>query len=238
MDPGGARAAAPPRYAGFAAAPRLVGSGLDTDGREVLTFIDGEFTQPGPWSLDGAAAVGRMLRDLHRATRSFRPPPDAEWFPWHGRDLGHAVKVIGHCYVAPWNIVARDGLPVALIDWETAGPVDPLVELAQLAWLNAKLHDDLVARLEEAAAPRGPGPPARRHRRRLRPDRPPAARVPNLIIEFAICDAAAEADDAAVTPETTAHPVAPWAMAWRARSAAWMIRHRRTLEAALTRGAS
>jgi Ser/Thr protein kinase RdoA (MazF antagonist) len=189
--------------AGFAAAPRLVGSGLDTDGREMLTFIDGEFTQPGPWSLDGAAAVGRMLRDLHRATRSFRPPPDAEWFPWHGRDLGDAVKVFGHCDVAPWNIVARDGLPVALIDWETAGPVDPLVELAQLAWLNAKLHDDLVARLEHLAAPRGPGPSARRHRRRLRPDRPPAARLP-------------EPDH-------------------RVRQ---MIRHRRTLEAALTRGAS
>jgi hypothetical protein len=34
----------------FPAAPRLVGSGLRQDGREVLTFIDGEFTQPGPWS--------------------------------------------------------------------------------------------------------------------------------------------------------------------------------------------
>ena len=79
--------------AGFAAAPRLVGSGLDTDGRELLTFIEGEFTQPGPRSLDGAAAVGRMLRDLRQATGSFRPPPDAVWFPWHGRDLGHAVKV-------------------------------------------------------------------------------------------------------------------------------------------------
>ena len=41
--------------------------------------------------------------------------------------------------------------------------------------------------------------------------------------------------DAAITPETTAHPVALWAMAWRARSAAWMIRHRRILEAALAR---
>jgi hypothetical protein len=224
--------------AGFAAAPRLVGSGLDTDGREVLTFIDGEFTQPGPWSLDGAAAVGRMLRDLHRATRSFRPPPDAQWFPWHGRDLGSAVKVFGHCDAAPWNIVARDGLPVALIDWETAGPVDPLVELAQLAWLNAKLHDDLVARLERlppladrarqlAAIVDAYGLTARQRRGFL-----------NQIIEFAICDTAAEADDAAVSPETTAHPAAPWAMAWRARSAAWMIRHRRTLEAALTRGAS
>ena len=29
--------------AGFAASPRLVGSGLDTEGREVLTFIDGEY---------------------------------------------------------------------------------------------------------------------------------------------------------------------------------------------------
>jgi aminoglycoside phosphotransferase (APT) family kinase protein len=138
---------------GFAAAPRLVGSGLDTDGREVLTFIEGEFTQPGPWSLDGAVAVGRLLRDLHRATRSFRSPPDAVWFPWHGRDLGRQVKVFGHCDVAPWNIVARDGLPVALIDWETAGPVDPLVELAQLAWLNAKLHDDIVA----PSRPHSPG---------------------------------------------------------------------------------
>jgi len=57
--------------AGFAAAPRLVGSGLDQDGRETLTFIDGEFTQPGPWTLDGAAALGVMLRDLHRATSCF-----------------------------------------------------------------------------------------------------------------------------------------------------------------------
>jgi Ser/Thr protein kinase RdoA (MazF antagonist) len=167
----------------------------------MLTFIDGGFTQPGPWTVAGAAALGRLLRDLHRATATFRPPPGAVWFPWHGRDLGGPDMVIGHCDVAPWNIVARDGLPVALIDWETAGPVDPMVELAQLGWLNAKLHDDIVARM----------------------------------IELAICDAAGEADDAAVTPETTAHPVALWAMAWRARSAAWMIRHRRILETALAR---
>jgi hypothetical protein len=219
--------------AGFPAAPRLVGSGLDPDGREMLTFIDGEFTQPGPWSLDGAAALGRLLRDLHQATSSFRPPAGAVWFPWHGRDLGGPVKVIGHCDVAPWNIVARDGLPVAFIDWETAGPVDPLVELAQLCWLNAKLHDEIVARREHL-------PPAADRARQL------AAIVDGYglaarqrhgfvssVIEFAICDAASEADAAAVTPEVTTHPDALWAMAWRARSAAWMIRHRHVLEAAL-----
>jgi hypothetical protein len=55
------------------------------------------------------------------------------------------------------------------------------------------------------------------------------------MIEFAICDTAAEADAAVVTPEMTAHPEALWAMAWRSRSAAWMIRHRRLLETALVR---
>jgi hypothetical protein len=55
------------------------------------------------------------------------------------------------------------------------------------------------------------------------------------MIQVAICDTAAQADDAAITPETTTHPIALWAMAWRARAAAWMIRNRRTLETALAR---
>ena len=32
-----------------------------------------------------------------------------------------------------------------LINWDHAGPVDPLTELAQACRLNAKLHDDVVA---------------------------------------------------------------------------------------------
>ncbi|HXT93441.1 MAG TPA: phosphotransferase [Trebonia sp.] len=221
---------------GFLAAPRVVGSGLDPDGREVLTFIEGEFTQPGPWSLDGAAALGGLLRSLHEATRSFRPPPDAVWFAWHGRDLGGPDRVIGHCDVAPWNIVARDGLPVAFIDWETAGPVDPLVELAQLAWLNAKLYDDIVAQVErlpplaERATQLGAIADSYGLTARQR------AGLMDQLIEFAIVDTAWEADDAKIAPDTTSHPIALWAMAWRARSAAWMIRNRRPLEAALYRG--
>ncbi|HEY0936870.1 MAG TPA: hypothetical protein VGD91_24440 [Trebonia sp.] len=58
------------------------------------------------------------------------------------------------------------------------------------------------------------------------------------MIELAIVATAAEADDVQVMPETTGPPVALWAMAWRARSAAWMIRHRSVLEAALSRGGS
>jgi Ser/Thr protein kinase RdoA (MazF antagonist) len=102
---------------GFKAAPRLVGTGLDAAGRETLTFIEGEFIEPGPWSLAGVSALGGLLRELHQATATFTPPADAAWFPWHGRVLGGSERVIGHCDVAPWNIVATGGLPVAFIDW-------------------------------------------------------------------------------------------------------------------------
>src|SRR6266536_2066466 len=154
---------------GFDAAPRLVGSGLDPDGRETLTYIDGEFTQPGPWSLDGAAAVGQLLRDLHQATATYQPAPDAIWFPWHGRKLGGSARVIGHCDVAPWNIVARDRTPVAFIDWEFAGP-DLLAQRQ-----TPRRH----RRRTRRATPTGrPGAATPRHHRRLRPAGRPASRPP------------------------------------------------------------
>ena len=52
------------------------------------------------------------------------------------------------------------------------------------------------------------------------------------MIDFAVQDAAAEAVEAGVTPETQ-NPEALWAITWRTRSAAWMLRHRSVLEAAL-----
>ena len=40
---------------GFTASPRIVGMGFNSEGWETLTYIEGEFTQPGPWTLDGGA---------------------------------------------------------------------------------------------------------------------------------------------------------------------------------------
>ncbi|MBI4300703.1 MAG: phosphotransferase [Chloroflexi bacterium] len=218
---------------GFTGSPRVMGSGFDQHGRETLGYIEGEFTQPGPWTLEGAAAVGQLLRELHEVTASYRPAPDAVWGPWFGRALGGPARVIGHCDVAPWNIVARNGLPVALIDWDFAGPVDPLVELAQACWLNAKLHDDDVARRD--------GLPTLADRaKQLRAIVDAYGLLPrqrrgfvDRIIEFVVHDTAEQADDAGVTPDTT-DPAPIWALAWRARAAAWLFRHRRTLQNALS----
>src|SRR5689334_24227154 len=61
--------------ANFAGAPRVVGGGFDDDGREVLTFIPGDFVHPRAWSDAGITAVGQLLRQLHDAGAGFEPPP-------------------------------------------------------------------------------------------------------------------------------------------------------------------
>ena len=45
-------------------------------------------------------------------------------------------------------------LPVAFIDWVTAGPTDPLDEIAATAWLNAQLHDDDIAERQDLPSAR------------------------------------------------------------------------------------
>jgi hypothetical protein len=53
------------------------------------------------------------------------------------------------------------------------------------------------------------------------------------MIEYAIRDSAAEAAQAGVTPQS-GDCGALWAITWRARSAAWTVRHRSLLKNALT----
>ena len=90
---------------------------------------------------------------------------------------------------------------MALIDWETAGPVDPMIELAQACWFNAKLFSDDVADRE--------GLPSLEVRaRQLRAivdayglSTTQRRGIVDLIIGYAICDAAETADEFGVTPE-------------------------------------
>ena len=217
---------------GFAYSPRVIGSGFTADGRETLSFIEGETINPKQWSMEGAAAVGRMLRELHGAAASFRPSPDAIWPPWFGRELGDSDRIISHCDVAPWNIITRNGLPVGLIDWEYAGPVDPLIELAQTCWLNARLFSDDVAEREAlqplADRARQVGVMLDAYGLSLTQRRG----FFDLIIEFVIHDTAYQADEAGVTHDSTDNE-ALWGLAWRERSAAWLLSNRKVIEQAI-----
>src|SRR5688500_1263757 len=61
---------------GFDAAPRVMGTGFNAEGRETLSYIEGETMSKGAWSLDAAYAVGQLLRRLHDATATFAVPTD------------------------------------------------------------------------------------------------------------------------------------------------------------------
>ena len=223
---------------GFAGSPRVVGSGFDDKGNETLTFVDGASPHPHAWSADGVWQLGSMLADLHRAAESFSPPPDAVWQDWFGRPLGDISRSFGHGDLGQWNVIARDGMPVGFIDWDTAGPCDPVWEVAQTAWLNAQLfHDELADELELGSA--------RERAQRLaafidgyglgRDDR---AGLVDKMVEFAVRAAEHEAVEHRIRPDTTAgvaddgYPFA-WGMAWRIRSAAWMLENRSLLERGL-----
>ncbi|MGP0030715.1 MAG: phosphotransferase [Acidimicrobiales bacterium] len=222
---------------GFDAAPRPVGGGFAPDGREQLHFIEGQSPQPDPWSDEAVWHIGHLLRRLHDATSTFSVPDHAFWHPWFARTLPGNDPVIGHGDLGPWNILAREGLPVAFIDWDYAGPVDAMWELAEVAWLNAQLHDDDVAARHNL-----PDPDARARQLGLIVDGYGVSRQArhgfvDRMIEFAIRSAREDAIEYAVGPETPSpapngFPIL-WGITWRSRAAAWLLDHRRLLESAL-----
>jgi hypothetical protein len=108
--------------------------GADDQGREVLTWVEGEAPKV-PWPTwmqteEVLAALGALLRRYHDAVESFVPPADAEWRCWLGSPGGPLIR---HGDLWPSNVVFRTGVPIALIDWEFAQPATRLDDLASAA---------------------------------------------------------------------------------------------------------
>lgn len=116
---------------GFEHAPKVLG--IDTKGREILGYIAGDTTEDASvW--DTAAAVdaaAKLLRALHDASTSF-VRPSATWAISDPDPTQH--EVICHHDFAPYNMVFRDGLPHAIVDFDLCGPGPRLRDLAYLAY--------------------------------------------------------------------------------------------------------
>jgi hypothetical protein len=128
------------REAGFEGVPSPVG--IDEDGRERLVFVDGDVPVPPypAWSQSDAAmaSVARLLRGLHDAARGFDPRGRT----WNGALADPAGgTLVGHNDVEPSNVVFRDGVAVALLDFEFAAPGRPVYDLAHLARLWVPIDD-------------------------------------------------------------------------------------------------
>lgn len=120
---------------GFDGAPRYLGE--DEQGREILSFVDGETDREPPLDDEPLVALGDLLRRMHEAQAGFDPPPGTRWF-----SDGLEGPLVCHGDLYPPNVVRRDGVPVALIDWDLAGPGDRLIDVASAAYHWAPLRVD------------------------------------------------------------------------------------------------
>jgi Ser/Thr protein kinase RdoA (MazF antagonist) len=126
---------------GFTGAPTFLG--IDSQGREVLSYLAGEtVTPPYPdWSMTDEAldSVARLLREYHAAVADFRPA-GLEWA--EPVPAEYATGLISHNDPNLDNVVFRDGVAVALIDFDLAGPGSALWDVATAVRLWAPLRPD------------------------------------------------------------------------------------------------
>jgi aminoglycoside phosphotransferase (APT) family kinase protein len=114
------------RDAGFTGAPLPLG--VDEQGREVLSFVPGDVPRnplpPETASDDVLVALARLIRALHEASAGWVPPPDARWggTPASPGRITEQTELVSHRDYYPGNVVFRDGLPAALIDFDLARP--------------------------------------------------------------------------------------------------------------------
>jgi Ser/Thr protein kinase RdoA (MazF antagonist) len=117
---------------GFDGAPRFLG--IDEQGREVLSYLEGEVPADlGHFDDAQLAAAARLLRRFHDATA----------------DFAASAETICHNDFTPSNAVFRDGVPLGMIDFDTARPGLRLWDLGYSAFAWLDLGDDTYTGAEQ-----------------------------------------------------------------------------------------
>lgn len=133
----------------FTAAP--IPMGFDERGREILSYVAGEVPhEPLPdWatSIRVLEDMARLVRRLHDAAEGWEPPADAVWGSIPGDlppgfvPLFDEPELVAHADYCPGNVVFRDGLPYALIDFDLARPTTRMADAVNaLYWWVPLLH--------------------------------------------------------------------------------------------------
>lgn len=127
--------------------------GIDDQGREILSYVEGRGVPSDEVVLDNVLVeAGEWLREFHDLVEDFRPSGPQVW-----RQAGEVElepdQVICHNDPGAYNWIIQSGHFVAMVDWDMAGPGDPLDDLAFLAWTGIPLYretpiDDVARRLD------------------------------------------------------------------------------------------
>jgi Ser/Thr protein kinase RdoA (MazF antagonist) len=116
---------------GFDGAPRFLGT--DDKGRDILSYIEGEVPAELGWHNDEVlVAAAQLIRKFHDATVGLLG---------HQAGAPRRLEVVCHNDLSPCNCVFRAGIPIALIDFDTAAPGTRLMDLGYAAWLWLDLGD-------------------------------------------------------------------------------------------------
>ncbi|WP_232510270.1 aminoglycoside phosphotransferase family protein [Paenibacillus crassostreae] len=127
---------------GYKGAPRFLG--IDDSDREILTFISGEVSgndypelEPYMWSDETLVCLARLLRHFHDVTKGFTLVTEGRWQLSYADDTKH--EVICHNDAALYNVVFQMGVPVALIDFDMAGPGPRMWDIAYSLYTSVPL---------------------------------------------------------------------------------------------------
>ncbi len=112
--------------------------GYDDDGREVLSFVEGDvptdLLPDAVWAEGVLVALAGLIRRLHDAAEGWLPPVDAAWGSIPGQQhvavpaLFDRPELVAHQDYCPGNVVFRSGLPAAVIDFDLARPTSRVAD--------------------------------------------------------------------------------------------------------------